>query len=81
MFLQLNFKKPQTLDTSRGRKRREKGEEGKELPVSRHGQVETNISKQGLTSITIQVNGKTVVQFNRNRFKPEVANQSLGSEA
>ena len=69
------------MDTFRGRKRRQKGEAGKALPVSRHGEVETSISKQGLNSVTTQVDGRTAVQFNRNRFKPEVANQSLGSEA
>lgn len=81
MFLELNIlKKTQILDTSRDRKTRQKAEEAKALAVSGHGQVETNISKQGFTSITTQVNGKTAVQFNRNRFKPDVANQSLGSE-
>lgn len=40
-----------------------------------------NTSKQGLTCITIQINGKTAVQLSRNKLKAEVANQFLGSEA
>lgn len=52
------------MDTIRGRKTRKKGEERKALPKSRPklGQVETNISKQVLSSIIIQVKGKTAVQ-------------------
>lgn len=48
--------------------------------MSEHRQAETNILKQGLTSTTTQVNAKTAVQFNGNRFKAE-ADQSLGREA
>lgn len=71
------------MDTTRGRKTRKRGEEGKTLPKSRpkRGQVETNISKQVLSSVIIQVKGKTAVQFNRNWIETRGGNQSLGSEA
>lgn len=62
------------MDTVRGRKTRKKGEERKALPKSRpkRGQVETNISKQVLSSIIIQVKGKTCSSIETG-FKPEVA--------